>query len=247
MKSIPINQVTEYVENNIGEFHHRRLASLSSLKLETILKRMNPYLFKAKNIHLSQDLVKILVDAFLSSQEETLFGDFLEGLARFINRQIYGGQKSSTTGLDLEFTKDGTRYLVDIKSGPHWGNSNAIRKMKENFKTAKIIVRQHNPGITVVTVNGCCYGKDSKPDKGDYFKFCGQQFWEFISGNDNLYLELIVPLGHKAKEKDKEFQKEYANLINKFTVEFSNKYCIDGNIDWEALVKLNSSKPTMKK
>ena len=247
MKSIPIKEVVKYVENNIGEFHHRRLVSLSSLKLETILKRKNPYLFKAKNIQLSQDLVKILVDAFLSSQEETLFGDFLEGLARFINGYIYGGQKSSSTGLDLEFVKNEVRYLVDIKSGPNWGNSSQIKKMKENFKTAKIIIRQRNPDINVVTVNGCCYGKDNKPDKGDYFKYCGQQFWEFISGDDNLYLELIVPLGHKAKEKNDEFQKEYAKQINIFTIEFSKKYCSDGSINWEELVKLNSAKPTSHK
>jgi hypothetical protein len=242
MKSISTNQVTNYVENNIGEFHRRRLTSLSSLKLETILKRKNPYLFKAKNIQLSQDLVRILVDAFLSSQEETIFGDFLEGLARFINGYIYGGQKSSATGLDLEFVKNDIRYLVDIKSGPNWGNSSQIKKMKENFKTAKIIVRQRNPDITVVTVNGCCYGRDNNPDKGDYYKYCGQRFWEFISGDDSLYLELIVPLGHKAKEKNEEFQKEYAKLINMFTIEFSKKYCVGGEINWEKLLKLNSAK-----
>ncbi|MHB8174419.1 MAG: PmeII family type II restriction endonuclease, partial [Nitrospirota bacterium] len=21
-------------------------------------------------------------------------------------------------------------------------------------------------------MNGCCYGRDNKPDKGDYFKYC---------------------------------------------------------------------------
>jgi len=32
----------------------------------------------------------------------------------------------------------------------------------------------------IVAVNGCCYGRDNRPDKGDYLKYCGQRFWEFI-------------------------------------------------------------------
>ena len=89
MKSIPISKVTEYVENNIGKFHSSRLDSLSALKLQKVLKHKNPYLFKAKNILLSQELVKTIVDAYLSSQEESIFGSFLEGLAIFINGEVY--------------------------------------------------------------------------------------------------------------------------------------------------------------
>ena len=109
-----------------------RLKNLQKLKLNQILKRKNPYLFKAKNILTAQDLVKGLLDAHLSSQEETIFGDFLEGLAIFINGKVYEGKKSSAEGVDLEFNKDGKRYIVSIKSGPNWGNSSQINKMKDN-------------------------------------------------------------------------------------------------------------------
>ena len=246
MKPISTSRIIDYVENNIGEFHRRRLESLASLKLDKLLKSKNPYLFKAKNITLSQDFIKIVLDAYLSSQEETIFGNILEGLARFINGKIYGGQKSSSPGIDLEFVKNNIRYLVSIKSGPHWGNSEQIKKMIDNFKTAKVRIRQHNPEVTVVAVNGCCYGKDSRPDKGEYFKYCGQQFWEFISGNENLYLEIIVPLGYKAREKNEAFYKDYSKLVNVFTSEFNHKYCKDGTINWEELAKFNSAKPVLK-
>jgi len=247
MKPIEISKVSEYVERNIGDFHQSRLAKIRSLKLEKVLLRKNIYLFKAKNILVSHELVRNLLDAYLSSQEETLFGNFLEGLAIFINEWVYGGQKSGVPGIDLEFTLSGVRYIVDIKSGPHWGNSNQIKKMKENFRTAKIIIRGTKRSTEVIAINGCCYGQDNKPDKGEYYKYCGQQFWEFISGQENLYIDIIVPLGYKAKEKNDEFAKEYARLLNSFTVEFTNKYCVDGNIDWAKLVKLNSSKPINKK
>lgn len=119
MNKLKISDVTEYVEKHIGTFHRRRQEKLEGLKLKTILKRKNPYLFKAKNILTSQDLVKGLLDAFLSSQEETIFGEFLEGLAIFINEKVYGGYKSSAEGIDLEFEKDDVHYIVTIKSGPN--------------------------------------------------------------------------------------------------------------------------------
>ncbi|KAF0139721.1 MAG: cytoplasmic protein [Stygiobacter sp.] len=72
-------------------------------------------------------------------------------------------------------------------------------------------------------------------------QLCGQRFWEFISGNSNLYTEIIEPLGHKAKEKNEEFLEAYSKLINKFTVDFSNEFCTDYSIDWKKLVEFNSS------
>jgi len=241
MKSIEIRDVRTYVEKNIGNFHLKRLQNLEKLKLSQILKRKNPYLFKAKNILTAQDLVKTLLDAHLSSQEETIFGDFLEGLAIFINEKVYGGKKSSAEGIDLEFDRNGIRYIVTIKSGPRWGNNDQINKMRDNFKKAKRILRTSSSNLQIVTVNGCCYGRDYRPDKGDYFKYCGQKFWEFISGNENLHVEIIEPLGHKAKEKNEAFLEAYSQIINKFTLEFSQKFCIDGKIDWNTLVKFNSS------
>ncbi|MBC8346529.1 MAG: cytosolic protein [Candidatus Marinimicrobia bacterium] len=242
MQKLKINDVVKYVELNIGTFHSKRLQNLEKLKLTKILKRKNPYLFKAKNILTAHDLVKTLLDAHLSSQEETIFGDFLEGLAIFINSKVFNGRKSSTEGIDLEYDENRIRYIISIKSGPNWGNSSQIKKMRDNFKKAKRVLRTSNSKLQIIAVNGCCYGIDNKPDKGDYFKYCGQQFWELISGNDNLYIEIIEPLGHKAKDKTEEFVKSYSQIINKFTQEFSEDFCDDGIINWEKLVAFNSSK-----
>lgn len=246
MKLLRLEDVTAYVENNIHLFHSKRLQNLEKLKLTQILKRKNPYLFKAKNILTAQDLVKTLLDAHLSSQEETIFGDFLEGLAIYINQKVFGGKKSSAEGIDLEFDKDGIRYIIGIKSGPNWGNSSQINKLRDNFKKAKRILRTSNSNLQIIAVNGCCYGRDNNPDKGDYFKYCGQEFWTFISGNKDLYIEIIEPLGHRAKEMNQEFLEEYSKIVNKFTFEFGKNYCVDGNINWSALVKFNSSMKTKK-
>ena len=235
-----LNDVKKYVETNIGEFHLARLNSLANLKLKRVLLRKNPYLFKAKNILTVETLVKTLLDAHLSSQEETIFGDFLEGLAVYINAKIYGGKKSAAEGIDLEFEKNGVKYIIAIKSGPNWGNSQQIAKMKDNFRKAKRILGTNTAKKNVVAVNGCCYGKQSRPDKGEYLKLCGQAFWEFISGRSDLYTDLIEPLGHKAKEKNDTFLHAYSQIINQFTKEFSEEFMIDNKIDWKKLVEFNS-------
>ena len=240
--TLDLKNVANYVGENIGEFHNARLESLKKLKLQQILKNKNPYLFKAKNVIDAHDLVKMLLDAHLSSQEETMFGKFLEELAIYICGQVYKGRKSSAEGIDLEFDKGGTTQIVSIKSGPNWGNSSQVAKMKDHFRKARRILRTSNSKKNVVAVNGCCYGRDNQPEKEEYVKLCGQRFWEFISGEAELYTKIIEPLGHKAKEKNEEFNDSYAQLINNFTVEFSKDFCDDGVINWARLVKFNSAK-----
>ena len=140
----------------------------------------------------AEQIIRGIVDAHISSNEETIFGDWLEGLAIFINQKVYNGKKSGVTGIDLEFDNGGIRYIITIKSGPNWGNSSQIAKMISDFKTAKKALRTSSSKLNITAVNGCCYGKDNKSDKGDYYKYCGQKFWEFISGDTNLYINDMV-------------------------------------------------------
>jgi hypothetical protein len=241
MEQLNLQDVTQYVESHISVFHEKRIKSLDNLKLPQVLKRKNPYLFKAKHTLTSEQIIRGIVDAHISSNEETLFGDWLEGLAIFISQKVYNGRKSGIPNIDLEFDKNGTRYIVTIKSGPNWGNSSQISKMIADFKTARKTLRTGNSQLNIIPVNGCCYGQDKNPDKGDYFKYCGQDFWAFISGNESLYLEIIEPLGHKAHERNNEFQKSYIQMINKFTRQFANEFCgSNGEIEWEKLVRFNS-------
>src|SRR3990172_10475380 len=205
MKIFSLQEIYEYTEKHILIFHQRRLDYVRNrVDLLKILKQKNPYLFRAKNVLTAQDIIKGFLDAFLQSQEETLFGDFIEGLAIFVCDKVYGAKKSELTGIDLEFEKDGVMYIIEIKAGWNWGNSSQIRQLKINFESAKKLLLAKTDK-KIVAVNGCCFGKDNKPDKGGYLKLCGQRFWELISGNEKLYLDMIEPIGYRAREKNKEF------------------------------------------
>ena len=125
------------------------------------------------------------------------------------------------------------------------GNSSQVKKLIDYFNSARGTLRTSGANITVTAINGCCYGKttvrNKYKEKGDYYKLCGQAFWEFISGDSELYKSIIEPLGHKAKEKNEAFLKAYAQKINLFTKEFAIDFCKEtGEIDWDKLIEFNS-------
>lgn len=240
MKSVTLEEVTGFVNQHIGEFHESRINRVKKIKLKEVLQKKNPYLFKAKNVLTAQKLIESLLQAYLSSSEEELFGDFLEELAIFVASKTLNGRKSPGTGIDLEFTKDGVVHLVSIKSGVNWGNSSQYAALRDRFKKAVQVLKQSKSVKAVQPVLASCYGKKKTINNGEYLRICGQEFWCFISGNENLYTDIIEPLGHEAKQRNQRYEEELAAVINKFTAEFSNDFCRDGRIDWIELVRFNS-------
>jgi hypothetical protein len=240
MNSLDLSEVRVYVSDNIVDFHRRRIKSLEELKLGKLLSK-NPYLFKAKNINTAGELVLGLLDAFLSSSEEKLFGDFLEGLAIFIAGKTCGGHKSSAPGVDLEFFNKGVHYVVSVKSGPNWGNSSQQRRLEQDLQNAVKRVKQSRMNVNVQPVLGVCYGKTRTAYLRGYLKVVGQNFWYLISDDRDLYTDIVEPIGHKAKEHNRAFDDEKGRVANRFTKLFIDQFCdASGAIDWVRLVEFNS-------
>jgi hypothetical protein len=242
MTPVDLADVRGYIEDNIGAFHDARLASLRTLNLRTILGRKNPYLFRVKATASVDQLLDDLLTAHMSSSEETILGNWLEGLAIFINERTFGGHKSNAPGIDLEFDRDDIHWIVAIKSGPNWGNSSQIEKLKSIFDLAK--KRFHTSGHKgrLECVNGCCYGRDDAYRTGGYYKYSGQRFWEFISGSATLYTDLVVALGHMAKESDEVFRVGYVEARSRLfgelaTIGIANE---DGTINWPGFAEITS-------
>ena len=241
-KIVTDDHVREYVERNIGEFHQKRVERLNNLQLKVLLRRKNPYLFRAKAVESVPELVRPMLDAHLSSQEETFFGNFLEGLARHVCWIAWNGRESGIEGVDLEFDADGIRYIVSMKSGPNWGNSSQIKQMRANFRRASQILRQSNAALQVQAVNGCCYGRTtSKFDYGDYWKLSVQGLWALITGDLEFYTRIVKPLAHQARERNDDFVRVYGAVFNRLVAEFTEGFVTaDFKVDWHALVKFNS-------
>jgi hypothetical protein len=251
MKKLNLKDVSQYVENNIGGFHQKRLDKVNRIKLKEVLKSKNPYLFKAKDVTTANEIVEGILNAFLSSSEEGIFGNWLERLAIYINDSVYQGRKAGIDGIDLDFDKDDQRYLVAIKSGPNWGNDSQIKKMIDQFNTARKRLTTSGSKLSIVCVNGCCYGKSNEKteykSKGNFYKICGKRFWELISGEPELYTKLIEPLGYEAEIKNQEFKESYGKLTNRLTKEFLQDFCKEsGDIDWDKFVRFNSATIELK-
>jgi len=69
-----------------------------------------------------------------------------------------------------------------------------------------------------------------------------KDFWQLISDSSTLYIDIIEPLGYQAKEKNEEFLKAYAKVVNQFTLKFVTDFCDNGEINWQKIVEFNSKK-----
>jgi len=236
-------KLTNFIEKNIVEpFYSSRLKSLQKTKLKVLLGRKNPYLFRVKNIKTGQDLVKEMLNAFLSSSEETIFGNLLEKLAIYICENKFNGFKPKEgefKSIDLIFNRDGKTYIVGIKSGNKWGNSDSITMMINNLKKTSL---EKYVDQEVLLVSGICYGKSKITDCKTYIKYQGQAFWEFVSGEKDFYLKIIKPLGEAIKNRDIDFIEEYNKKLNQMTKEILTDFCLNDSLDWHKIVEFNSGK-----
>ncbi len=242
MTRADLEQMREHVNNNIVVFHRRRIELLKGLELTNLLKK-NPYLFRAKNMTTAAKLIESLLSARLSSSEEKLFGDFLEDLAIFVASRTCDGKKSAAPGVDLEFTRDDIHYLVSIKSGVNWGNSSQHSKLAQDLREAVVRIKQSRFSANLQPVLGICYGKTRSTvmRRRGYLKVVGQNFWCLVSGNKELYTEIIEPIGYRAREHNDAFDRQRGAVVNRFTKQFVEEFCHPtGAIDWIRLVEFNS-------
>jgi len=233
--------IEQFVHDNIDTFHERRLAKIKSLKLKTVLENKNPYLFRAKNLNRASDLVSALLDARLSSSEEGSFGGFLEDLAIYVAKITGGGQKSSSDGIDIDLTRKGVRYLIAVKSGKNWGNSGQQAKLRDNFKKAVKTLRQSRLAGDLQPTLGICYGNFKTVHTGELLHIGGQSFWYLLSGDRELYVDLIEPLGHEAEAHATRFEAKKDATYHRLTDQFIATFCdAEYKIDWPKLVRFVS-------
>src|SRR3989338_3146660 len=119
------------IKNSLEDFYRRRSAKLNSLRLTTLLKRKNPYLYRALGVQKATDIVQDMLVAYVSSSDETIFGDaFFEPIARIVS----GGQPGSGEGGDIQVETKTKIITYSIKSGSNWGNSSQKRMQKRDFE-----------------------------------------------------------------------------------------------------------------
>lgn len=88
---------------------------------------------------------------------------------------------------------------------------------------------------------GYCYGRVQEIPRDGYSVLAGQAFWYLLSGDKDLYTDIVEPIGYRAKQHNDVFLEQKAAVVNRFTREFCEQFCDPrGAIDWVKLVEFNS-------
>ncbi len=230
--------VFEAVGVALTDFYTALTRTLDNIEVDKILKRKNPYLYRAKGINSAGQIVEGILSAYISSSEETLFGNcFFEPIALVVS----GGQKAVTEGVDITVDKNNTIYSIAVKSGTSVFNADSKKRQEQNFQSAQKRAQQaHKAFIPVV---GYGYGKKkTKTGKEKfYLELAGKDFWEWLTGDVDFYTKIISFMSTRPDEYIKEFEESYGKAENRMIREFTVKYCKeDGSIDWDTLIKFNS-------
>lgn len=240
----PLNQgydeekVMQAVDAALTEFYTSLTKGLDSIDIDDVLKRKNPYLYRAKGVSSAGQIVSGILAAYVSSSEETIFGNsFFEPIAIAVS----GGQKAVTEGVDITVDKDNTIYSIAVKSGTSVFNADSRKRQEQNFQSAQKRAQQaHKAYFPVV---GYGYGRKRVRAKNEKFykELAGKDFWEWLTGDSEFYTKIIGYMGSRPDEYAKQFEESYDKAENRMVRAFTMKYCKeDGTIDWDALVKYNS-------
>jgi len=232
-------EVIKAVANALDEFYTSLIGKLGKLNIKAVMRRKNPYLFRAKAMNGASQIVDALLSAFVSSSEETIFGNvFFEPIATAAAQ----GQKALAEGVDIMVERDDTVYAIAVKSGTSVFNASSKKKQEQNFMAAQKLAQQAKKRF--VPIVGYGYGRKKASERGlpkFYMEFAGQEFWAELTGDDDFYLKLIRYMEALPEKYIEEFDRVYQKAANKLVREFTVEFCCeDGAIDWEKLVKFNS-------
>lgn len=226
------------ISNCLRDFYERRLDGLKNLSLQKVLKKKNPYLYRALGLERASEIVEQIMIAHVSSSDETIFGNcFFEPIAR----EASGGKVADGEGVDFTLETSERILAVAVKSGPNWGNADQHKRQSTNFDALRRrlfkMQKQFDP------LCGQSYGKQSSEptDNARYRRRSGQAFWAEITGDPDFYLKLVRLMADAPKKSRDDYKKSWDGAVNRFTAEFVRDFCdASGVVDWERLVAFSS-------
>lgn len=231
--------VVEAIAKALDRYYTSLIEKVDGLNIKKIMKRKNPYLFRAKAVNGAAQIVDAILAAFISSSEETVFGnEFFEPIAI----AAVQGQKALAEGVDIMVERADTIYAIAVKSGTSVFNADSRKKQEQNFMAASKLAQQARKRF--VPIVGYGYGKKKASSKGRpkfYEELAGKDFWAELTGDDTFYIKLIRLMDKLPEKYIEDFDASYQKAANRLVREFTVEFCFeDGSIDWEKLVKFNS-------
>ncbi len=229
------------ISDSLEKFHKQRLLAAQKLQALPLLRRKNPYLYRALGYEIAADLMRALLESHLKESDETIFGNtFFEPIALL----ALGGHVAEAPGVDIVKETENRILAVAVKSGPNVFNASQKRRQNAEFNTLRSRLQKTQKAFDPLLGHG--YGRfvQGPSDSKNYRDSSGQAFWEEITGDPEFYLELIRLMRDEPRRYKEEFDREWGAIINRLTQEFTVQFCLpDGHIAWERLVELVSARP----
>ena len=144
---MPINnsydekEVVQAIAKSLEIFYSTLIEKIDTLDIKKVMKRKNPYLYRAKAMENASEIVESVLSAFVTSSEETIFGNcFFEPIAIAVS----GGNKALAEGIDLmiQDAEGNTIYAIAVKSGPSVFNADSKKRQEQNFMAAAKLAQQ---------------------------------------------------------------------------------------------------------
>lgn len=234
-------EVIKATATALETFYANLIDKIDGLNIKKVMKRKNPYLYRAKAMQSASEIVESVLTAFVSSSEETIFGNcFFEPIAIAAS----GGNKALAEGIDVMIQDDATNtiYAIAVKSGPSVFNADSRKRQEQNFMAASKLAQQVKARYEAYI--GYCYGKKKDSGRGKpkmYQELAGKRFWTELTGDEDFYIKIIGYMGTMPEKYVADYKESYNKAANRLVREFSNSFCKeDGSIDWEKLVEFNS-------
>ena len=234
-----VSEADSHLETFVGKVARK----LSEPPLK-VLQRKNPYLYRIRNASNPHDFAQMVLDSYLSSSEETMFGNVLEAVVVAICRHARGGRKSTTQNIDLEYDVGTMRILIQVKSAIHWGNSSQKTALVNHFQRATRILLQGNSSLQVKCIEGICYGKNQTDHRGTHYRLVGQDFWTEISAWNGTARSVMDLIGKHASNG---LDDQRSNAIGRMIHFLDQKGAIKhGEIDWNRIFDLAMDDDNLK-
>jgi hypothetical protein len=234
-------EVIEAIAVALETFYGSLISKIDELNIQKIMKRKNPYLYRAKAMQNASEIVESVLTAFVSSSEETIFGNcFFEPIALAASN----GNKALAEGIDImiQDKENNTMTAIAVKSGTSVFNADSKKRQEQNFMAAGKLAQQAK--LRYDAYVGYCYGKKKETGRGKpkmYRELAGKPFWAELTGDEEFYKKIITYMGTLPEQYISRYQESYNKAANRLVREFSNNFCKDdGSIDWEKLVEFNS-------
>ena len=233
--------VVQAIASALETFYGTLIEKIDGLNIQKVMKRKNPYLYRAKAMQSATEIVDSVLTDFVSSSEETIFGNcFFEPIAIAAS----GGNKALAEGIDIMIQNNETNTIsaIAVKSGPSVFNADSKKRQEQNFTAASKLAQQAKARYEAYI--GYCYGKKKESGRGKpkmYQELAGKRFWAELTGDEDFYIKIIEYMGTMPEKYVADYKESYNRAANRLVREFANSFCReDGSIDWEKLVEFNS-------